>query len=44
MAGNKAININKGEAFAQGIFLNYGLTNDDKVVTIRNGGIGSTNK
>jgi dUTP pyrophosphatase len=40
----KAIKINKGEAFAQGIFLNYRLTNDDNVTTIRNGGFGSTDK
>jgi len=39
----KIIKINKGDAIAQGIFLNYGLTNSDNVTTIRNGGFGSTN-
>jgi dUTP pyrophosphatase len=41
---DKIIEINKGDAIAQGMFLNYGLTNDDNVKTIRNGGIGSTNR
>lgn len=33
-----------GEAFFQGIFVPFGITYDDKVNKIRNGGIGSTNK
>lgn len=35
--------IKKGERFAQGIFLNYGIVEDDDVNEIRTGGIGSTN-
>lgn len=41
---NKEVNIRKGEAFAQGIFLNYGIVEDDDATEIRNGGFGSTNK
>ncbi len=41
--GNKDIAIKIGEAFAQGIFLNYNLTDDDNASEIRKGGIGSTN-
>lgn len=41
---DKIIHIKKGEAFAQGIFLNYGITEDDEVNEIRNGGLGSTSK
>lgn len=33
-----------GYAFAQGIFLPYGLTSDDNATDIRNGGFGSTDK
>lgn len=41
---DKIINIKKGEAFAQGIFMNYRITNDDAPVEeIRQGGMGSTN-
>ena len=40
----KVIEVNKGDAIAQGIFVDYGLTNDDDVKTVRNGGCGSTNK
>lgn len=41
---NKRLEINKGDAFMQGIFLNFGITEDDNAITIRNGGCGSTNK
>lgn len=41
---NKTLKVNKGEAFAQGIFLKYFLTEDDNVTETRTGGIGSTNK
>ncbi|MDE5952821.1 MAG: hypothetical protein K2G48_01755, partial [Malacoplasma sp.] len=41
---NKILNIKQGEAFAQGIFLNFGITEDDEVSETRNGGFGSTNK
>ncbi len=40
----KTLNIKKGEAFAQGIFLEYGITYDDDSQEKRNGGFGSTNK
>lgn len=39
-----AVVIKQGEAFAQGIFSEYGVTYDDNVEEIRNGGIGSTSK
>lgn len=38
------IEIKRGEGFAQGIFLPYGLTVDDECVGVRNGGFGSTDK
>ncbi|MDE6562856.1 MAG: hypothetical protein K2J98_01075 [Malacoplasma sp.] len=41
---NKVLNIKKGDAFVQGIFLNFGITEDDEVSETRNGGFGSTNK
>ena len=40
----KSLSIKAGEAFAQGIFLEYGLTYDDDATEERNGGFGSTNK
>ena len=36
--------IPRGEAFAQGIFLQYGITENDTANGIRNGGFGSTSK
>jgi dUTP pyrophosphatase len=33
-----------GNGFAQGIFLPYGITTDDEVTAIRDGGFGSTTK
>ena len=36
--------IDQGKAFAQGIFLPYGITEDDDATGIRNGGFGSTDK
>ncbi len=36
------ISLNAGEAFAQGIFTEYGITYDDDVTDVRNGGFGST--
>ncbi len=41
---NKIIEIKKGTGFIQGIFLSYGITEDDSATTIRNGGFGSTTK
>ena len=42
--GNKAVHIKQGDAFAQGIFMEYGITEDDCVESDRNGGFGSTDK
>ena len=42
--GDKSVHINLGDAFAQGIFMEYGITEDDRVETSRNGGFGSTDK
>lgn len=41
--GEKSLTVEQGEAFCQGIFLPYGITEDDHVETSRNGGFGSTN-
>lgn len=38
-----AIKIEVGQAFCQGIFTPYGITYDDNVDGVRNGGFGSTN-
>ena len=40
--GNKPLSISEGQAFAQGIFLQYGITEDDDCEGVRNGGFGST--
>lgn len=39
---DKTVTINQGDGFAQGIFIPFGITVDDQVTTIRNGGLGST--
>lgn len=39
----KILEVKEGEAFAQGIFLEYGITYDDEVSESRKGGFGSTN-
>lgn len=39
---NKTLTLNAGEAFAQGIFLPFGITEDDDATAVRNGGFGST--
>lgn len=41
--GEKVLTVKQGEAFCQGIFLPYGITEDDHVEASRNGGFGSTN-
>ena len=38
------LKINDGEAFVQGIFVSFGITEDDDVNQERTGGIGSTSK
>lgn len=40
----KMIRINGGDGIAQGVFLEYGVTYNDEVNGIRNGGFGSTGK
>lgn len=42
--GDQVININKNDRVAQGVFLPYGITEDDNVKNERNGGFGSTGK
>ena len=41
---NKTVEIKAGEGFMQGIFVEYGITVDDDVIEVRNGGFGSTTK
>lgn len=40
----KALELKSGEGFMQGIFVEYGVTVDDDVTDVRNGGFGSTTK
>lgn len=40
----KAFSVKAGEGFAQGIFVEYGITVDDEADGVRNGGFGSTTK
>lgn len=42
--GDKPLTVEKGKAFAQGIFVEYGITVDDDATTLRTGGFGSTDK
>ncbi|MDE7213339.1 MAG: hypothetical protein K2N42_02040 [Anaeroplasmataceae bacterium] len=41
---DKIVTLKKGEAFMQGIFIEYGITIDDDTTGVRNGGFGSTTK
>ncbi|MCD8027087.1 MAG: dUTP diphosphatase [Erysipelotrichaceae bacterium] len=41
---NKTLEVKKGEGIAQGIFVQYGIVEDDDTTDIRNGGFGSTTK
>lgn len=43
-AGDKPLHIKSGDGFMQGIFVEYGIVEDDHVETTRNGGVGSTDK
>ena len=38
----KTVSLKEGDAFAQAIFIPYGITEDDDVKSVRNGGFGST--
>lgn len=40
----KSMTVEKGSAFSQGIFVEYGITVDDEACGVRNGGFGSTTK
>ena len=40
----KTVTLEVGNGFMQGIFVQYGITEDDHVETTRNGGFGSTDK
>ena len=40
--GDKVIDLNENAKIAQGIFIPYGITEDDNAVGKRNGGFGST--
>ena len=40
----KTVEIKAGQGFMQGIFVEFGITFDDDVTAIRDGGFGSTNK
>ena len=40
----KTVELKKGDGFAQGVFLPFGITTDDAATGIRNGGLGSTSK
>lgn len=41
---DKECTIREGDNVVQGVFLEYGITIDDEVTGIRNGGFGSTTK
>ena len=40
----KILEVKAGDGFMQGIFVEYGITLDDNVTEVRNGGFGSTTK
>ena len=40
----KVVDLPAGAAFAQGVFVEYGITEDDDADAIRSGGLGSTSK
>lgn len=42
--GDKTLTVEKGKAFAQGIFTPFGITTDDDCAASRTGGLGSTDK
>lgn len=42
--GNEPLKLKKGDAFAQGVFVPYGVADKQTVTTKRTGGIGSTGK
>ncbi len=40
----KNVELKAGDAFAQGLFIPFGITEDDNATGVRNGGLGSTSK
>ena len=42
--GDNILDITRGDKFMQGVFTEYGITEDDAITTTRNGGFGSTGK
>ena len=42
--GDKPLSVEAGSGFAQGIFLPFGITEDDSQTAARNGGFGSTGR
>lgn len=40
--GNDTFTVKAGDGFAQGIFTEFGITEDDAANGVRNGGFGST--
>ena len=42
--GDTPLSVEKGKAFAQGVFVEYGITVDDECDNVRTGGFGSTDK
>ena len=42
--GDTPLTVEKGKAFAQGVFVEYGITEDDECEAQRTGGFGSTDK
>ena len=40
----QTVELEAGSGFMQGIFVEYGITMDDDVTTVRNGGFGSTSQ
>ncbi len=41
---DQTLTVEKGKAFAQGVFVEYGITFDDDATDLRTGGFGSTDK
>ena len=41
---NRTVEVKKGQGFAQGLFMQYGIAEDDDTTEERNGGFGSTTK
>ena len=41
---NKTVIVEAGQGFVQGLFIPFGITEDDNVSALRNGGFGSTTR